>query len=100
MGGTRQSCSLLSYGRGFYGGLLVRHRDIQQRLKSYLCSIGSVALKGDNGSRYSAMIDVEELIEQLKVIAYDDIPPVRRAQLLHVIVYLEQWAKDHNVRAN
>jgi hypothetical protein len=46
------------------------------------------------------MIDVEELIEQLKVIAYDDIPPVRRAQLLHVIVYLEQWAKDHKVKAN
>jgi hypothetical protein len=46
------------------------------------------------------MIDVAELIEQLKVIAYDDIPPVRRAQLLHVIVYLESWAKDHYVKAN
>lgn len=46
------------------------------------------------------MIDVQELIEQLKVIAYDDIPPIRRAQILHVVIYLEQWSKLHTVKAN
>ena len=46
------------------------------------------------------MIDVAELIEQLKVIAYDDIPPIRRAQILHVIIYLEHWAKNYNNKAN
>ncbi len=46
------------------------------------------------------MIDIEELIAQLLVIAYDDIAPVRRAQLLHVIAFLESWSKDHTVKAN
>jgi hypothetical protein len=46
------------------------------------------------------MIDVDELIQQLTVIAYDDIPPVRRYQILHVIAYLESWAKEHHVKAN
>lgn len=46
------------------------------------------------------MIDLDKLIAQLMVVAYDDIPPVRRAQILHVITFLEQWARDHKHRGN
>lgn len=46
------------------------------------------------------MIDIEDLIAQLLVIAYDDITPVRRAQILHVISFLESWSKDHRIKAN
>jgi len=46
------------------------------------------------------MIDIEELISQLLVIAYDDIAPIRRAQILHVIAFLESWSKEHNIKAN
>ena len=46
------------------------------------------------------MIDVDELIASLMVIAYDDIPPVRRAQILHVIGFLQRWSKEQQYRAN
>jgi hypothetical protein len=46
------------------------------------------------------MIDIEELIAQLLVVAYDDIAPIRRAQILHVVAFLEAWSKDHKIKAN
>jgi hypothetical protein len=46
------------------------------------------------------MIDVNELIESLMVIAYDDIAPIRRAQILHVIGFLQRWSKEQQFKAN
>lgn len=46
------------------------------------------------------MIDINELIESLMVIAYDDIPPIRRAQILHVIGFLQRWSKEQQYKAN
>lgn len=46
------------------------------------------------------MIDIEDLISQLLIIAYDDITPVRRAQILHVVAFLESWSKHHKIKSN
>ena len=46
------------------------------------------------------MIDINELIESLMVIAYDDIPPIRRAQILHVIGFVQRGTKEQQYKAN